>query len=372
VITSSKIVFALACAASFGAAACRGGSSTPPPTAPTPNAPTLTAPALDGPTGDLQLDTLRPTLSVFNGTSNQTGTRTYEFQIAEGDAFANIILTRTGVAEGAGGRTSFTPDQDLQPTARLHWRARLAQGSILSGWSPTGVFRTRQAGYNRPGELYDPLVQGETVGTRVGATTFVSGKGLRIENASAFVRYELPQTISAGEFSVEVEGLRPNGPDHKLKIMSMFEGPGNLIGSRYESAVHYRGANGNPDNCISFKTVWGDQSIRLEPDLGQRLAAVRALDPAATYLFQALWTSNSFRVVVRQGGAAGSVIYDLTINAPPGTGPYAPTPHYAYLGATSGLFGSDAGSWPGVTYRNVWISTRARPASIGNAADPVE
>jgi hypothetical protein len=95
------------------------------------------------------------------------------------------------------------------------------------------------------------------------------------------------------------------------------------------------------------------------------------LNPTTTYLFQATWTSNSFRVVVREGGANGSVIYDLTAAAPAGTGPYAPTPHYAYLGATSGLFQSDAGSWPGATFRNVWIANRSRPSSLGSAFRPV-
>ena len=34
------------------------------------------------------------------------------------------------------------------------------------------------------------------------------------------------ETMTSGEFSVEVEGLRPNGPDHKLKIFSMSDTTG--------------------------------------------------------------------------------------------------------------------------------------------------
>jgi hypothetical protein len=276
-------------------------------------------------------------------------------------------VTRTGVAEGAAGRTSFTPEQDLQSATRFYWRARLVQGSTSSPWSSTGSFRTRLVGFNRAGELYDPLVHGDTIGNRVGVTSFVPGRGIKLENVNAHVRYELPQTISAGEFSVEVEGLHPNGPDHKLKILSMFDGPGNLIGSRYESAVHYRGVNGNPENCISFKTVWGDHDIKLEPDFAARAAGVRLLNPTTTYLFQATWAANAFLVIVKEGGVNGTVIYNHAETAPPGTGPYAPAPHYAYLGATTGLFQSDAGSWPGATYRNVWLANRERPASLGSA-----
>jgi hypothetical protein len=50
--------------------------------------PTLTAPSVEAPADDAQLDTLRPTLSVRNGSSNQSSARTYEFQIADTEDFA--------------------------------------------------------------------------------------------------------------------------------------------------------------------------------------------------------------------------------------------------------------------------------------------
>jgi hypothetical protein len=330
-------------------------------------APQLTAPALEAPSDDQQMDTLRPTLTVRNGTSNQNGTRTYEFQIADNSAFAPVAVTKSGVAEDPAGQTSFTPDQDLQPTTRLYWRVRLAQGTAMSEWSPTGKFRTKLVGFNRDGELYDPLVHGETVGTPVGATTFVPGKGLRIEGETSYVRYQLPRTISTGEFSMEVEGLHANGPGIKLKIFSMLDGPGDLIASRYQLSAHYRGRNGNPDNCIAFKAVWGDKDVKLEPDLARRSASVMALDPSRTYFWQGTWNSSAFRLMIRDGGNEGTVIYDHTITAPAGTGPYAPSPHFAYLGANSGAYATETGSWPGATYRNVWLGDKPRPASLGSA-----
>jgi hypothetical protein len=50
------------------------------PTAPaTPPVPaTLTKPAADSPADSAQLDNVRPTLTVVNSTSNQSGTKTYE------------------------------------------------------------------------------------------------------------------------------------------------------------------------------------------------------------------------------------------------------------------------------------------------------
>ena len=176
--------------------------------------------------------------------------------------------------------------------------------------------------------------------------------------------------MAAGEFSMEVEGLYPNGPGEKLKVFSMFDGTGNLTGSRYELSAQYRGLAGNPNNAISFKAVWGDVNVRLEPDLAKRNGSVLSLNPAQTYFWQGSWNPSAFRLVIRDGGINGGVIYDYTIPAPGGTGPYAPTPHFAYLGATSGPFGQDTGSWPGVTYRNVWLSDKPRPQSLGSALAP--
>ena len=68
------------------AAAC-GEKETP--TQPAPAAPTVQAPALEAPATDTQLDTLRPTVSVRNASSDQTGARTYEFQISDNNAFTS-------------------------------------------------------------------------------------------------------------------------------------------------------------------------------------------------------------------------------------------------------------------------------------------
>jgi hypothetical protein len=336
------------------------------------NAPVLTAPAIDAPSDDEQLSTLRPMLTVRNGTTSilTAGARTYEFQIADNSGFSPIAVTKTGITEDPSGKTSFTLESDLASATRFYWRARLVQGSTSSEFSATGRFRTRIAGFNRPGELFDPLAGGETIGTPSGSTTFVSGKGLKIESETSYLRYQLAQTLTSGEFSVEVEGLRPNGPGQKLKIFSMSDTVGDLIASRYQLSVQYRGLNGNPDNCISFKAVWGNDSVRLEPDFGQRAAAVMALDPAQIYYWQGTWNPAAFRLVIRSGGISGNVIYDRTITAPSGTGPYAPSPHFAFLGANSAVFNTETGSWPGVTYRNVWIGDKPRPTSLGSALRP--
>lgn len=355
------------------ASACSDSNSPASPSTGSPGDPRLTAPTPDSPGDDAQLDTLRPVLTARNGTSDQSGTRTYEFQISDRSDFAPgpasfvssflVVVNATGIPEGGGGTTSFTPEQDLQPATRLYWRARMTQGSKTSDWSPTSRFRTRLVGFVHAGELYDPLIQGETVGTPVGSTTFVPNEGMRINDENSYVRYRLPQTIARGEFSVEVEGLYPNNPLPKAKVFSMMDGGNNLYESKFLLNAQYRGAAGNPDNCIAFKAVFGDEDYKLEPDRARRTASVVSLNPARTYLWKGTW-GNEFRLVVLDGGIGGQIIYEHGIST---TGTYNPSPHVAYLGANNGPFGQESGSWAGAVFRNVWIGNRPRPESLGSA-----
>ena len=320
-----------------------------------------------------QLSTLRPTLTVQNATSSAQGARTYEFQISDRTDFALgatlaasfiVAVNQTGVAEGDGS-TSYTVTQDLQPTTRMYWRSRVVQGTSTSAWSSAADFKTKLVGYSIPGELYDPLIHGgETMGTIFGAHTWVPGRGLRLDTQNSFVRYLLADSIPNGEFSVEVEGLRPNGPAHKLKIFSMSDTTGDTSDSDYQMSTMYRGIPGNPDNCICFKAVFGSENRIVEPDRATRNRSVRILDPSRTYFWKATWGSD-FRLRVADGGVNGNLIYDLAISSNGSS--YNPSPAYAYLGSNQSFYRSDAGTFPGATYRQLWIGSRPRPATLGNA-----
>jgi hypothetical protein len=362
-------------------AAC-GGSSKPAPTAPTP-APTLTAPKLDSPANASQADSLRPTLTVQNVTSDQpSGGRTYEFQISDSTAFTsatiqkiagfNALVGKTGVAEGTSGKTSYTPDADLQPTTMFYWRARAVQGTTSGPWSETFQFKSKLVGFNLPGQLYDPLIFGETVGTVVGSTTFLPGRGIQLNDGQSYVKYLLPATITSGEFSLDVEGLRANGPGDKAKVFGMQEGQDDFITNRYRVDIQYRGVNGVPPNSITFRALYGsadDLSRRYEPDTATRFASIFPLNPANTYYWRATWGSE-FRVVVKDGGSNvtgvnGTQFYNVGIASPKGS--YAPNPQYCYLGAPVGRSGTEAASIPGTIYRNVYIGNVPRPDTLGSA-----
>jgi hypothetical protein len=362
------------------APACTSSNSPLSPAAGTSTGGKLSAPTADSPAEAAQLSTLRPTLVVKNGTSDQSGTKVYEFQISDKSDFSatasnkfaayTVLAHATNVPEGTGGTTSYTPDFDLQPTTRLYWRARLLQNGLASDWSTTRSLNTALVGYSRPGELYDPLVNGSTIGVAVGSTTFVSGKGIKLNDGNSYVRYQLQQPLAAGEFSMEVEGLYANGPGPKLKVFSMSDSTFDVYRSPYLLVAQYRGVGGNPDNCIAFKALLGDPLFKLEPDFGTRVAAIVALNPARTYFWKGTW-SNGFTLVVKDG-INGPTLYNYGQTAVQVTGQnaiYNPTPHFAYLGANNGPYGEEDGSWPGAIYRNVWISSNPRPASLGSALE---
>jgi hypothetical protein len=342
----------------------------------------ITAPTPDSPADGAAAGSYRPTLVVRNGTSDPNGVRLYEFQVSDRSDFAvastrglvpfAVVANKSGVPEGTNGTTSFTPDFDLQPTTRLYWRARIVQGAAASDWTATRSFTTPVAGFNLPGQLYDPLVGGSTIGTPVGSTSWVAGKGIRLNDGNAYVRYQLAQPINGGEFSMEIEGLHPGGPGPKLKVFSMSDGTGDVYRSSYLLVAQYRGVSGNPDNAIAFKALLGDPAYKLEPDFGSR--GVVALDPSRAYFWKGTW-GNFFRLQV-QDGINGPFIYNFGLTLPDigfsaNAATYNPTPHFAYLGANNGPFGEEDGSFPGAIYRNVWIGTGPRPTSLGSALEVI-
>ena len=362
------------------ASACGGDKAPSAPT--TTTAARLTAPVGETPSADEQLDTLRPMLTVKNGTSDQaTGARTYEFQVSDTGTFNSavtafssspsgfaVMVGKTGVPENAAGRTSFQPDQDLQPTTRYYWRARVVQGTGQSDWSAVSTFKTKLVGYNRAGELYDPLIHGETVGDRIGSTDFIPGKGIRVNSNTSYVRYLLPATISNGEFSMEIEGLHPDFPGDKTKLFGMQEGQDDYITNRYRVDIQYRGQQGFPPNSITYRVLYGDDPCcKYEPDTDTRFRSVYALNPSIPYFWKFTWgTGTEVRVSVKEDGINGTKTIN-NVGVPTPKGVYAPSPHYAYLGAPTGRSGAESASVPGAIYRNVWIGNHPRPTSLGSA-----
>jgi hypothetical protein len=335
----------------------------------------MAPPTALAPNDSVQLQSLRPTLTVTNSPASSSGPRTYEFQVSDRSDFSTtsspgsfpVIARKTGIAEGSG-TTSYTPDFDFQPATRLFWRARLVEGNVVSNWTDARSFNTAIVGYNRPGELYDPLL-GSTIGTVVGSATFIDGQGIRLNDGNAYVRYQLAQPLSAGEFSLEIGGLHANGPGAKLKLFEMSDSTANVYNSPWLFTVQYRGVGGNPDNAISFKMRLGDPAYQLEADAHDRGLSVTSLDPSRFYFFRAMW-NNGFRMIIQNSVGSGT-FYDLEYKSTDYFEqrliPYQPSPHFAYLGGNDEREGPENGTFPGEIVRNVFIGNKPRPTSLGSA-----
>lgn len=361
-------------------AGCGGSKSSTGPT-PTPSGPaTLTRPGLDAPADAAQLDNVRPTLTIVNGTSNQAGAKSYEFELSDNATFTagvNAAFASTvsspEVAEDPSGKTKYTVGQDLQPTTKYYWHARTVQGGSKSDWSEARTFKTKLVGYNKPGALYDPLVNSETVGTIGGSgnITWVPGQGIRINDQRAYVVYTLPQVYSSGEISAEVTGLGPGGSPGKGRIFSILDRLGVLASSaRHSINVQYRGVGGAPDNCIAWKAILGDNDHSVEPNTTERYRSVYVLDPSKVYLWQAFWTPTSVRVVLKEGGTTGPVLYDHQEDADSGISTdWNPPAMYAFVGTNNANYTGFDGTREGMTLRNLWVGSTPRPETLGSAID---
>lgn len=256
---------------------------------------------------------------------------------------------------------SFKVTATLSFRKRHTWHARAERDGAVGPWSATASFVSPEGGYIRGNEVFDPLYNGATVGERIGPTSFVPDKGIRLDANIGYVRYVIPQTITSGEFSMEVEGLRANAPGDKSKVFGMSTNSADFITDPYRVDIQYRGASGFPPNAITFRALYGSTTgldVRYEPETHVRLASVYLLNASTTYYWKATWGSE-FRVTVKEGGINGRTIYDYGVPSPRGT--YNPVPHYAYLGAPTGRSGAESASIPQTIYRNVWIGARPRP-----------
>ena len=103
----------------------------------------------------------------------------------------------------------------------------------------------------------------------------------------------------------------------------------------------------------------------LEASTAQRFNSVYYLDPSKVYLWQGLWTSNSFRLVVKEGVTAGSVVYDVAVQS--ASGNWNAAKMFAFLGTNNGSFVQFDGTYAGMTLRNLWVGSTPRPTSLGSA-----
>jgi hypothetical protein len=308
----------------------------------------LTAPTPLTPANGSTLETFAPVLSVTASAPKFQGsgplTIAHRFQLLNGS---------TVVRETRTSGTTWAPS-GMEPKTTYGWRVRGEVGGMVGPWSTTWTFTTAEQpeAYNRPGELYDPLIDGKSVGQPQGSVTFIPNVGARLNGFTSHIRYPLPETITAGEFSMLVTGVLDNTEGGKTKLMSMSEGLADLITNDRRFTLERRG---NPRGVVAWRLITHDDAI----DTGPAERIYVPFSPNQTYLIRTVWGNNRLTITMNEGGASGRQIYRQSKSY---AGVYDPSPHYAFVGAPVGRSGAVGASIPGMIARQVWISSNPRPS----------
>jgi hypothetical protein len=311
-----------------------------------------TAPAPQSPVGGVRLTTPDVTMVVGNSTArfvSGVGLQ-YRFQIL--NAAGAIVYTSGPVPQGSGS-TAHVAQANLNGDETYQWWARPEFANIAGPWSARSTFiAAANTGFIRGNEMYDPLINGQTVGYPSGPVTFIPGRGAKLETQQAHISYELPQTLYEGEFSLIVTELRSNTEGGKTKLFAMGKGYDDIVTNEYRMTIEKRG---EPPGTVAWRFIARDDQIDTEGAERE----VLDFDPARTYFWQATWRSNYFNLLIRDGGVSGNTIYDKGKHWE-GRG-YEPSPHVLYVGAPIGRSGWDGASVDGVVIRQVYVGP-SRPA----------
>jgi hypothetical protein len=226
------------------------------------------------------------------------------------------------------------------------------QSSTTGPWSTASRFRSSVEGYNRAGELYDPLTNGVTIGTRIGSVTSMGTRGMRLDSLGSRIAYTLPQALNSGEFSLYATGLDPDTEGDSTKLFSMMQGSADIRQNPYRATIEKR-----DHGIVTFRFIAGNLD-----DFADGAREEFRFNPSLVYFWKFTWGTGVARLLVVEGGENGRVMYDRSSTY---SGTYNPSPHVAHLGAPPpASVGNDAASVPRAILRDVWISRNPRPPGL--------
>jgi hypothetical protein len=313
----------------------------------------VNAPALSSPIGGVRLTGPQPTLTFQAATGKYVSGVALRYKVELQNAAGAVVETQTGTA------LSYTVKASLDVDTVYKWRVRAELEGAFGPWSGTDNFRTMliPSGYIRGNEIYDPLNNGKTVGTIVGPYTWMPGVGLRLDAEESYVEYQLPVTLTGGEYSALITGLAVVSAteDPKLRVMTMREGNVAINDNIYRMSLDKRG-----NGAVAWRFISGDASTGkyIETVSSERIPY--PFHENLTYFWKGTWGGGTFHVQVTEGGVNGNTFYDSTRSY---TGVYQPSPHMVYIGSpyASGDRG-DPSTCDGMVIRQVWVSPNPRPA----------
>jgi hypothetical protein len=278
----------------------------------------------------------------------------YEFQIL---TTQGAVVWSETVPGGSGSTVSVTPNAPLTNDQTYNWRARATFQGAMGPFSANASFvANKPTAFIDERTLWDPL-DGPGFAARriVGAHTWIPGEGLRLDDFTSHVAYELPNggRIEEGEFSAIIQNTPHNTEGGKTKVFSMTGGYSDATTNYARMSVEKRGEGNTGDVAWRFLTTDGE---------GAETVGIERYAPGFTsgpYFWQASWRNNHFNVLIREGGPSGPEFYNFGKHY---EGFYNPTPHVIWLGFGPNRSGPESSTLPGMIIKNVWVSWDPRPS----------
>ena len=336
------------------------GSSSKNPTAPTPPATTgpggstlkTSSPVPQSPVNNQQPQETPVVLTASNASTSYAPGVPMQYRFEVYDAAGNVVHS---AAVGAGaGSTSYALPVDLEGEKPYSWAVRTEYQGAVGPWSAHAAFVAPTSnGYVRGTELYDPLNNGRSIGSVQGPVTFIPGVGVRLDTPVSYIAYQLQGTLEDGEISAIVTNMPTNTEGNKTKVFAMAQGYDDLTTNARRMTVEKRG---DSQGSVAWRFITNQDQIDTE---GAERVGVN-FNPNLIYLFRATWGySFFFRLTITEGGASGREIYNFGKRY---DGYYDPNPHVVYIGSPPTRSGSDNQSIQNMVIRQLWVSSRPRPA----------
>ncbi len=279
---------------------------------------------------------------------------TYRFEIYDG----STKVYTSGLVPAGSSTTSDIPSANLTVDKAYQWQARAEYQGAVGPWStPRASFiASTTSGYIRGNEVYDPLIDGKTVGTIYGPVTFIPGVGAHFDSAQTYIEYNLAPAVSSGEFSAMITNLAviSKNEDPKYRVLSMREGSSAINDNRFRFTLDKRG-NGAP----AYRFITGNANAGQYIESGPGDRTPLNFQSQIWYFWRGTWGGGTFRFTIVEDSPTGKLFYDLSR---PYTREYTPNPHNAYLG--SPFVGGDRGepsSAKDMIIKQVWLSSNPRP-----------
>lgn len=119
----------------------------------------ITAPDIVNPSTGARISTdLQPlTLTLQNASSSGVRPLSYAFEVAADANFSNMLVSRSGVAPGDGGRTTLKLPDALESQKTYYWRARAEDGANTGPYSAASAFSIFTPVVLQPPGLVSPV-----------------------------------------------------------------------------------------------------------------------------------------------------------------------------------------------------------------------